>query len=197
MFTREYLITQDFNWLNIQKNGSSYVKDVIQLYYENNYQVWGNPDRGLNTWCVIREPYERYIAGLSYDVYYNNYKNWDLIFDNLLETIQGPITGTFRVNGRVKHTLLQTNYFMFQPIDFFVKIDDLREFCIVNFGIESDDLNITPNEIKKEVLAEIKKRKLESKINAMLANDKDVYKAIIQSEKLWTWQNGPITQKKG
>ena len=194
MFAREYVIVSDCNWMNIQKNASSYIKDVLQKSYGDGYQIWGNPDRGLPTWCVVREPYDRYIAGLSYDIYYNQYSNWDNIFLNLLDTVQGSIGGTFRINGRVKHTLLQSNYFMFQPIDFFVKIEDVKEFCYINWQQESDDYNKVPTDFKKDVIKEIKSRKLEPQIRAMLANDNEIYNSILSSEKIWSWQNGSIVK---
>lgn len=192
MLEREWLVCPTHNYLVIQKCGNSYIRDICQQIYGNDHHLARECNYRNLKWTVVREPKERFISGLAYDIWKNNYNNFDSIFSNLNKLVQYPISSTFYNQGKVKHTILQSAYLIFQHIDVFVDMADLTEFSLHNFGIVTDKYNECPGEFKVQVKEEIVSRGIEQRLDDILANDVYLYKQIVNSDRLWCWQNGNV-----
>jgi len=192
MLEREWLVCPTHNYLVIQKCGNSYIRDVCHQVYGDKFHLARECNYRNLKWTVVRDPKERFISGLAYDIWKNNYSNFDGIFSNLNKLVQYPISSTFYNQGKVKHTILQSAYLIYQPIDVFVDIADLTEFTLHNFNITSETYNYVPGEFKVKVKEEIVSRGLEQRVDDILANDMYLYKQILNSDRLWCWQNGNV-----
>lgn len=193
MLEREWCVCPTHNYLVIQKCGNSYLRDVFQKIYKDNFFLARECNYRNLKWTVVREPKERFISGLAYDLWKNNYHSYDKVFENLNKLVQYPVSSTFYNQGKVKHTILQSAYLVFQHIDVFVNMPDLTEFTLHNFGVVGEVYNEVPSEFKVTVKEEIVKRNIEQRIDDLLANDIYLYNQICNSDRLWCWQNGNIT----
>lgn len=191
MIEREWCVCPTHNYLVIQKCGNSYVRDIFKKFYGDDFFIAKEANRNLR-WTVVRNPRERFISGLAYDIWKNNYKNYDSLFSNIDKIVQYPVSSTFYNMGRVKHTILQSAYLVLQNVDVFVEIKDLTEFCLLNFGMTSDVTNSVPDEYTLRVKTEITDRNLQQRIDDLISNDVYLYNQIMNSDRLWCWQNGNI-----
>lgn len=192
MLEREWCVCPTHNYLVIQKCGNTYLRDIFEKVYKENYFLARECNYRNLKWTVVRDPKERFISGLAYDLWQNNYSNYDSLFSNLEKIVQYPISSTFYNQGKVKHTILQSAYLIYQPIDVFVDISDLTEFALHNFGMVSESYNKVPGEFKVTVKEQIVERGIEQRVDDLLANDVYIYRQIINSDRLWCWQNGNI-----
>lgn len=192
MLEREWCVCPTHNYLVIQKCGNSYLRDIFQKIYGESYFLARECNYRNLKWTVVRDPKDRFISGLAYDLWKNSYGNFDKVFENLNKLVQYPISSTFYNQGKVKHTILQSAYLVFQPIDVFVNMPDLTEFVLHNFGITGEEYNKVPGEFKVQVKEEIVKRGIEQRVDDLLANDVYLYNQICNSDRLWCWQNGNI-----
>lgn len=194
MLNKEWLVAPTHNYLIIQKCGNSYVRNLLCNFYNTSLrieQTYFRPNQNI-TWTVIRQPYERFISGLAYDIWINNYTNYDKIFDNLELLFKHSVSSTFKNTGKVIHTLLQNSYLLGQSIDMFVDISSLTEFCLYNFKKVDKIKNETPGELKMLVKEQIITRGMEQRITDILLADTIVYEEILKSDRLWYWQNGNV-----
>ena len=192
MIEREWCVCPTHNYLVIQKCGNSYIRDILQRTYDKDFFVNREPNYRNVKWTVIRNPKERFVSGLAYDLWKNNYSNYDSLFKNLEKIVQYPVSSTFYNSGKVKHTILQSAYLVLQPVDVFVDINDLTEFCLLNFGMTSEITNSVPDEFVLSVKEEITKRNIQQRVDDILASDTYLYNQIMNSDRLWCWQNGNI-----
>jgi len=151
------------NYLGIQKNGYSTVKknfpDAFQVYL---------PNTSLPNWTVIRNPMDRFVSGLAYDLRYTPYIDKTKIINNIENLIvTNYMNGPKKSNGFGCHTQMQSLYFLGEKIDFFVDISDLETFIkIHNNGIyKSEKENKTTKE-EKEAALEIINSVDKTKLNA-------------------------------
>ena len=70
--------TNNFQYLLIHKNGSS---SVVECLKNTNYIITDKINLNKVRWTVIREPYERFITGVKYDLKRQNlsYKDINVI----------------------------------------------------------------------------------------------------------------------
>ena len=194
----EVLITQTNNYLLIHKNGCSQVRKHL---YENFPQVEFKeyfPSNNKLNWTVVRDPYNRFISGLTYDLL-RQFKT----LDNLYKIIKNTNFSTFfyekinlrsRPKGNVNHTALQWTYLFFQPIDFLVNIKDLDNFLDIHFQkrFNYTETN-TLSEYKDIVLNYIEKDKhLKDLILAYLAPDYYYMQQAQFQGLFWSWQQGKM-----
>lgn len=194
----EWKILPTHNYLLIHKTGCSYVRNVFESFYENCYDDNSSeiiPKQNLKNvcWTVVRNPYQRFISGLAYDIWTTN-SNFDHLFFDLPSLVNGHVSGYFSTTRKIQHTLSQVSYLMYQPISFFVDTKDLTEFCFINFGIvlNEDHQNKVPKDFKILVEQEIEKRGLTQRVQDLLSYETYVYSRIMQSDHIWRWQNGNV-----
>ena len=194
----EVFTTSTNNYLLIHKNGCSQVKEHL---YKNFLSVEHNnffPQNKKINWTVLRDPYDRFISGLTYDILlqFGNLNNLDnIINESVLESfIYQKINLKTRKNGNVNHTIAQWTYLFSQPINFIVELKDLNKFLDIHFKIRSNLFkNETLFEHKKIVSNFIEKNKILKKlIKSYLASDYYYIKQAMNNNLFWKWQNGKM-----
>ena len=173
----EFFETDKFQYLLIHKNGSSSVRkcmEDIDCYPASNVNF--NKVR----WTVIRDPYERFIAGLKYDLTIQGLEFEDLNKDDLYHSLINLRT---RSKGDVNHAASQIPYLINTHINWYVDLKDLTTFLKMHFNkIEHENAN------KKTIELNIDKHE----VMKHLQLDYFVYDNIKNSSYLWKWQNGKI-----
>lgn len=192
----EWAVLPTHNYLVIQKNGNTYVRDVLREYYKDTYceESFVPRENLVNPcWTVIRNPHDRFMSGLAYDLWMTGV-NLDHAFSDLQNNINSKMPVFFRSTRKVSHTISQVNYILFQPMTFFVDIKDLTAFCQINFGLEStvECKNEVPKDFKKMVAGEICRRNLTQRVNDLLSYETYFYNRLINSSNIWSWQNGNV-----
>ena len=193
----EIFTTLNSNYLLIHKNGCSQVKKHLYLNYSQVEKFFNSfPQNNKINWTVLRDPYDRFISGLTYDLLkqFKNLNNLEKIIDNSLFLIYQKINLKTRENGNISHTIPQWTYLLSHPLDFLVMINNLDDFLDIHFQKRFNYTKTnTPSEQKDIVLNYIEKNSyLKNLIMAYLAPD---YYYIQQSQfqdLFWTWQNGKI-----
>lgn len=192
----EWKILPTHNYLLIQKTGCSYVCNLFEFFYQESprsHQTIPEQNQKNICWTTIRNPYERFISGLAYDIHKTNV-NFDIVFSDLPSLINGHVSAYFRSSGKVQHTISQVSYIMHQPISMFVDVKDLTEFCSMNFNtvLNEDYQGKVPTDFKILVQQEIENRGLTQRVQDLLSYETYVYEKILQSDHIWRWQNGNI-----
>tara|TARA_R100001132_G_scaffold4057_1_gene3355 strand:+ start:71 stop:619 length:549 start_codon:yes stop_codon:yes gene_type:complete len=175
----EVFETEKFQYLLIHKNGSKSVRKCMEQFNPV-FRTYPNPNNNTVKWTVIRDPYERFISGLNYNV---NKHNIDPTEINYLEPFNnGTVNLKSRVLGHVNHCISQVSYLINVNIDYYVDIKDLHLFLKMHFG-ESAWVNKQPN---KSPL--INKNEVMKYLNF----DYYVYNKIKDSNNFWNWTQGKI-----
>jgi len=173
----EFYETDTFQYLLIHKNGSSTIRETIK-YLNPVFSTKVNLNKVR--WTVIREPYERFVSGLKYDL---KRQNLDLKDIDINSTFNSRINNFSRVKGNVNHTASQVPYLINCHINWYVELKDLHRFLKIHFGTVQykniDKNNIELNLNKKQIMKH-------------LELDYYVYNKILNSEHLWKWQQGKI-----
>ncbi len=169
--------TNNFQYLLIHKNGSS---SVIECIKNINHTITDKINLNKIKWTVIREPYERFIAGLKYDLKRQGINYKDINYSSLHNTRVNLLT---RNNGHINHTASQIPYLINTHIDWYVELKDLHTFLKMHFGkvkyCNNNTNNIELNLDKEEIMK-------------YLNLDYYVYNQIVNSSNLWKWQQGKI-----
>ena len=172
----EFYETPKYQYLLIHKNASTSILNFIQ---KDDYFITKNKNLSKVRWTVIRDPFERFVSGLVYDLKRNNLKVEDINLDKIFTS---KVNEKIRQTGFVNHTCLQTLYLINADIDWYVDINDLEVFLKMHFNekiclnkLENYDLKIDKEEVMK-----------------YLKIDYEVYNQIMHSENLWEWQKGKI-----
>ena len=171
--------TDKFQYLLIHKNGSSSVLECIK---DLNPIATEHCNFNKVRWTVIREPYERFVSGLEYDLKRHNLELKDIDSSSLYSS---RINTYSRRIGNVNHTASQVPYLMNTNIDWYVELKDLSTFLQMHFD-NVKHLNVDSNKDKVEL--EIDK----VDVDKYLDLDYYVYNDILNSPNLWKWQNGRI-----
>tara|TARA_R110000744_G_scaffold369114_1_gene479204 strand:+ start:64 stop:615 length:552 start_codon:yes stop_codon:yes gene_type:complete len=175
----EFYETDKFQYLLIQKNGSSSVRECIKHL---NPTITDKANFNKVRWTVIREPYFRFVAGLNYDLKRHGLELEEVGYDSL----HNSRINNFSMNyGDVNHSASQIPYLMNTHIDWYVELKDLGTFLKMHFdkveyvNMDKDkekiDFHLDPMEVHK-----------------FLDLDYYIYNQILTSDHLWKWQNGKI-----
>ena len=194
--TNYYQIGQSY-YLLIQKNGCSTVLENFdyQIILDDSPEFHMEYPR----WTVIREPYERFVSGLAYDLkrlkrhlkeqqietYIN--KNSEKLFFGKFNEYQ------MQHGGWVSHTYPQSFYLFNKKIDHYVNIEDLNLFInIHNKNYKPSGENKTNKEDKEFAMHMIDLFFPKKDLEKYLYVDKKMYEMIQNDGKLWRWQHGQI-----
>lgn len=171
----EFFETDKFQYLLIHKNGSSSVRKCIE-----NFHITDNINFNKIRWTVIRDPYERFISGLKYDLTNQGLELKDINQDDLYQCLINVRT---RGSGNVNHVASQVSYLINTNINWYVDLKDLSVFLKMHFNkVEHENVS------KKLVELDIDKQE----VMKHLQLDYHVYNNIKNSPSLWKWQNGNI-----
>jgi len=173
----EFFETDKFQYLLIHKNGStSVLKCMENLDYTPTFDINLNKIR----WTVIRDPYERFISGLKYDLALQNLQLKDIKKEDLYQSL---VNIKKRDEGRINHAASQVPYLLNTHIDWYVDLKDLSLFLKMHFNqIEHESVG------KKNIELDVNKEE----VMKHLQLDYYVYNTIKNSSCLWKWQNGNV-----
>jgi hypothetical protein len=172
----EFFETDKFQYLLIHRNACTSVLKCIDKY---NPEIVYVKSSNKIKWTVIRDPYERFISGLNYDLKRHKMSIEDV---NLERLFVSYVNSKSRIHGNVNHTISQVLYLANTDIDWYVDINDLDLFLKIHFNTtfklnSNSEKNIFFD--KKEVMK-------------YLQLDYEVYNRIKSSTHLWEWQKGKI-----
>jgi hypothetical protein len=187
----------EFRYINIHKSGSSTVRKCI----ESDTTI-DSIDADRVIWTVLRDPYDRFIDALSYDL---KYVGLDVSVATILKILKGKgledyIFGLsnieFRGRGTVRHSMLQTTYLLDPMIDIYVDVNDLDAFCAIHFPkVEiSEGGENTGVSDHRGILAAVLDNHptLKTRIMDMLQIDYYMLRRLDALDKRWHWANGRI-----
>jgi hypothetical protein len=193
----EIFSTENCNYLLIHKNACT---QILYTLRQNSEHVNFSPYLPLNHkpyWTVIRDPYERFLSGLTYDIkkVYGGVEK----LEELLNTIDlknlflNKVNKTYRSSGHAVHTLPQWTYLFNQPINFFVHINNLTLFLDTHFKIKVERKNSADSEDIQFVRQYIESNKtLKANIDIYLAPDYFLYNHIVSENLIWEWNYGKM-----
>jgi hypothetical protein len=173
----EFIEADKFQYLLIHKNASTTITDII---HKDKYITTMTQCPHKIRWTVIRDPYERFISGLSHDLKRHKVKLNEI---NIDELFNGAVNLHTRDNKNINHCISQASYLINTNINWYVDIKDLNIFLKMHFN-ESKILN------KSEKKTELNLDKKE--IMKYLNFDYYVYDHIKNSDNLWKWNLGKI-----
>ena len=124
----EFFETEQFQYLLIHKNGSSSIKKCMT---NMNCHFTSNVNLNKVRWTVIRDPYERFMSGLKYDLIKQDLKLEDINKDDLYQSLVNLKT---RNQGNVNHTASQIPYLINTHINWYVDLKDLTTFLKMHFN---------------------------------------------------------------
>ena len=169
--------TDKFQYLLIHKNACTSVLKTIE--HLSPVYTTIKSDKKIK-WTVIRDPYERFVSGLSYDLKRHNVKFSDIKLEDLFN---GKVNILSRGDGHMNHCISQFSYIINTDINYYVHINDLNVFLKMHFGKsnylnmdeQKDNINMEKNDIMK-----------------YLNFDYYMYNNILNSNNLWKWNQGKI-----
>jgi|TARA_B100000900_G_C20395731_1_gene640591 hypothetical protein len=176
--------TDKFQFLRIYKNGNSSVSKCIEDNFPGKF--WQGRSLAVNKprFAVIRDPYERFISGLKYDLKRHNVNVQDIKLDKLFATNEIHLRNT--VNGNINHSASQILFLMNAGVSHYIDIKDLNLFLKMHFN------NVPTLNKSNQETEEIEKYLDKKEIMKYLHLDYCVYNSIISSPFLWEWQHGKI-----
>ena len=196
LYPLEVYSTANSNYMLIHKNGCNQVRHHLYTNFKQVEYLHHFPSNKIN-WTTIRDPYERFISGLTYDILkqFQNLDNLSKIL-NIKNIKYFFYENTFinRTKGNVNHTTPQWVYLHSQPIDFFVKINDLDLFLDLHFKVRSNNESTNTSKQSKKIVRNFinNNKKLKRLIKAYLAPDYFYLEKTTTKELIWKWQNGKI-----
>jgi len=174
--------TDKFQYLLIHKNGSSSVRECIK---DLNPTVTQKVNFQKVRWTVIREPYNRFVSGLKYDLKRHDLKQDDINYDTLHNS---KVNIFSREQGNVNHSASQIPYLINTHVNWYVQLKDLPAFLKMHFG-KVENINVSKENDDYEKL----NLQLDMpEVHKYLELDYYIYWQIIHSPHLWKWQQGKI-----
>tara|TARA_R100001443_G_scaffold865_5_gene3456 strand:- start:583 stop:1143 length:561 start_codon:yes stop_codon:yes gene_type:complete len=179
----ELIETEKFQYLRIHKNGNTSIKKCLDIHCKD----WFQTDRLSETkprWTVIRDPYKRFLSGLSYDLKRHNVNVKDIRLDNLFTSNETHPRNLFLKN--INHSISQIPYLFNTKVEYYIDLDDLNLFLQMHFGESfcENKSNIDTTEIEKH----LGKKEIMKYLNM----DNYIYNYIKKSPFFWEWQHGKI-----
>jgi len=176
----EFYETKDIQYLLIPKNGSM---SVLKSFEKIPHIVTRELANKVK-WTVVRNPIDRLISGLAYDLNLQKLSLKDINIKSLFYSNMHSVIKEFHY---VSHTSLQIYYLFNAKINWYINIEDLDIFLKMHFNQTAHD---NKSSINKKY--DIEKYIDKDEIMKYLHLDYYVYNRIKQSPFLWEWQHGKI-----
>ena len=174
--------TEKFQFVRIHKNGNYSVQKCIEDTYGGEVRYTHQLSKKPR-FCIIRDPYERFLSGLKWDLYLNNIDIKDVNVKKLFTTNENHIRNG--LTGHIKHSASQIPYLFNTQVSHYIDISDLNIFLKMHFKkIEHEN--------KSEDSQNVEKYLDKTEIMKYLHMDYYVYDYIKKSPFLWEWQHGNI-----
>jgi hypothetical protein len=204
----DFVETDKFQFLRIHKNGNTSVNKCILDTYGKEVRYTHQLSKKVR-FCVIRDPYERFLSGLKWDMWINKIDIKDIDISKLFTTNEHHVRNIW--SKQLSHTVSQIPYLFNAQCSHYIDISDLTIFLKMHFKKSEHRLKL--EDLKKDVSLQIdflgeKFSKLTQSIPDNTKDiekyiDKDeimkylhldyfVYNHLKQSPFLWEWQHGRI-----
>jgi len=185
----EFVETKDFQFLIIHKNGNLSVTECIKSRYKKEEIMYKNQLSKKVRFCIIRDPYERFLSGLRYDLLRHNTDIRDIDVIKAITSNENHLRN--QMLGNIKHSSSQIPYLMNVQLTHYVDINDLNIFLKMHFN-KTEHINKFPNKFKKSKFYDIEKYIDKDEIMKYLHLDYHIYNHIKKSPFIWEWQHGTI-----
>jgi len=176
--------TDKFQFLRIYKNGNMSVQKCIEENFPGEFKMSSAPSGNKPRFAVIRDPYERFMSGLKYDLERHKVDIQDIRIDKLFTTKEIHVRNILAAN--INHSASQIPYLMNSGISHYIDIKDLNLFLKMHFN-KIKHVNKSNTETK-----DIEQYLNKNEIMKYLHLDYYIYNSIINSPFLWEWQHGRI-----
>ena len=177
--------TEKFQFVRVHKNGNASVIKCIENNFKPEEIHYTTHLSKKNRFCIIRDPYERFLSGLKWDLWLNKVNIKDIDIKKLFTTNEKHPRNSWI--GRIKHTTSQVPYLFNTQCTHYIDMSDLNLFLKIHFG-SVEHLNKSNNKIKIDVEKYLDK----NEIMKYLHFDYYVYNTLKTSAFLWEWQQGKI-----
>lgn len=199
----EVYSTEEFQYLLIHKNGCTSVMDSIITKYPNAvHSNKTNKTAQSVIWAVYRDPLDRFVAAVAYDLKQNGI---EVTEENVLEflgSVQTYIYGKTNFNHedlykgvqKMRHSLSQTMYLFDNNVDILVRMEDLGKFLFMHFDTPFSKVINTGVPKDKAIVREVLRanQALLQLIKAHLSADYYTLESFIGTDRVWNWANGRI-----
>ena len=186
--------TEKFQYVLIPKNGNSTIRQNV---CDNHDWIVGgeeiDPDKPLFT--VLRDPWERTISGLSYDLY----RNYGEVNDEILEDIDfkkmlyQPTHRFQRGTSFTSHISVQIGYLFDVQPNFYVDINQLSSFVKIHFENPTIKVNEGNLEFKNKVINLINsKPHIKNTIEKYIEIDYYFIERVRNTEIFWDFSMGKM-----
>lgn len=181
----EIVETEKFQFVRIHKNANLSVDKCIKDNFKKEEIFYV---RRLSTkkprFCIIRDPYERFLSGLKYDLNLSNIDIKDIDIKQLFTANEVHPRNLLR--GYIKHSISQMPYLFNTQCSHYVNLKDLNLFLKTHFNQTAHENKSTVNN------NEIEKYIDKNEVMKYLHLDYHIYNTINKSAFLWEWQHGKI-----
>jgi hypothetical protein len=176
--------TDKFQFVRIHKNGNTSVEKCIKNNFKKEEIQYTSHLSKKVRFCIIRDPYERFLSGLKWDLWLNKINFSDIDIKQLFTANEHHLRNSWR--GHIKHSASQIPYFFNVQCSHYIDLYDLNVFLKIHF-------NETAHETKGKYDGEnIEKYINKNEVMKYLHLDYYVYNSIKKSPFLWEWQHGKI-----
>ena len=193
-------------YINVHKSGSTTIRSCLKQTYTD-IKIAVDPgvysDQSSITWTTLRDPYDRFINALSYDlglvgmdVSENNIKQVAGTDKLLRDYIYGLSNPYYRGRGTIRYSMLQSSYLFDNRLDVYVDIKDLNIFCAMHFP----EVELPPEGLNTGVKKNIdivhkffqENPMLNNSVYNLLYLDRFTMHRLDALDKRWHWANGVI-----
>jgi len=204
----EFIETDKFQFLRIHKNGNTSVSKCIHDDYGKEVRYTHQLSKKPR-FCVIRDPYERFLSGLKWDLWINKIDIKDVNIKKLFTTNEHHVRNL--LSKKISHSVSQIPYLFNAQCSHYIDISDLTIFLKMHFKksqhqLKLEDLKkdislqthflgkefVTQNKLFLDNTKNIEKYLDKDEIMKYLHLDYFVYNHLKQSPFLWEWQQGRI-----
>ena len=169
--------TENFQFVRIHKNGNESVMQCIFNSFKKDEIIYTRHLAKKPRFCVIRDPYERFISGLRYDLFLNNVDIKDIDVNKLFLSNENHLRNS--MIGHINHSVSQISYLMNTQVEKRTKHENNFTKLCKNKGVNKKLYNIEKYLNKKDIMK-------------YLHLDYHIYNSIKASPFLWEWQHGKI-----
>ena len=185
----EIVDTEKFQFVRIHKNGNGSVIKCIHNNFKKEEISYIHSLSKKVRFCVIRDPYERFLSGLKWDLHLNKVDVQDINIKKLFTSNEHHQRNSWI--GHINHSTSQIPYFLNTQCSHYIDISDLNLFLKMHFE-KSEHVNKLTEEPNNNEVCDIEKYLDKDEIMKYLHLDYYIYNHIKKSPFLWEWQHGKI-----
>jgi len=196
----EFYSTPEQKYLLIHKNACSTIRDNLAKEFADTVAE-GKQGEGVS-WAVVRDPYDRFVSSLAYDI---GVQYPDAVWgskDRLEQIIHGINYTKYIVNnvphasnylGKAQHSVLQTIYLFDNNIDILVDLQDLKHFIPMHFKAPTEASNLGVSD-RKRLISDLMDGSpfLKDQVHSLLEVDYITLTSLRSQGRMWSWGSGKI-----